>query len=98
MAEYYCYILSNKNRTVLYVGYTENLKRRLNEHLNGKGALFTKKYSVLDLIYFEEFDLHKEARSREKQLKNWHKQWKWNLIKASNPSLLKLEINKKTLK
>nr|WP_235835863.1 hypothetical protein [Algibacter onchidii] len=50
------------------------------------------------MIYFEEFDAMQEARSKEKQLKNWHKQWKWSLIKASNPNLLRIEINKKTLK
>ena len=40
---YYCYVLSNKNRTVLYIGFTNNLNRRINEHKNGVGALFTKK-------------------------------------------------------
>ncbi|MDD7914155.1 GIY-YIG nuclease family protein [Polaribacter ponticola] len=89
---YYCYILSNKNRTVLYVGYTENLSRRVSEHKKGKGALFTKKYSVCELLYFEEFEDLKDARKREKQLKNWHKEWKWNLIKKSNPNLITLEI------
>lgn len=64
--KYYCYILSNKNRTVLYIGYTDDLDRRLNEHSNGKGAIFTKKYSVIYLIYYEEFKTIKEAKSRER--------------------------------
>jgi putative endonuclease len=70
MSKYYCYILSNKNRTVLYIGYTHDLKRRLIEHSNGRGALFTQKYNVNDLVYFEEFDIMKDTRDRERQLKN----------------------------
>lgn len=89
---YYCYILSNENRTLLYVGYTDNLNRRLNQHKKGNGAKFTKKYSVHDLIYFEVFEESLVARRREKQLKNWHKDWKWNLIKESNSSLITLEV------
>ncbi|MGC1203817.1 MAG: GIY-YIG nuclease family protein [Flavobacteriaceae bacterium] len=68
-------MLTNKNSTVLYIGYTEDLKTRIVQHKNGNGAVFTKKYSVYDLIYFEEFDNKKIAQSREKQLKNWHKAW-----------------------
>ena len=41
--KYYCYLLSNKNRTVLYIGYTDNLERRISQHKNGSGAVFTKK-------------------------------------------------------
>ncbi|WP_340155593.1 GIY-YIG nuclease family protein [uncultured Winogradskyella sp.] len=47
MKKYYCYILSNKNRTVLYVGYTDNLKRRVLQHKQVSGALFTKKYNII---------------------------------------------------
>tara|TARA_R110002033_G_scaffold38831_1_gene78390 strand:- start:42456 stop:42737 length:282 start_codon:yes stop_codon:yes gene_type:complete len=93
MKKYYCYILSNKNRTVLYVGYTDNLKRRVLQHKQGSGALFTKKYNIVDLIFYEEYDNSKEARNRERQLKNWHKEWKWNLIRESNPKLETIEIN-----
>ncbi|MUU77145.1 GIY-YIG nuclease family protein [Winogradskyella endarachnes] len=92
MKKYYCYILSNKNRTVLYVGYTDNIKRRVLQHKQGNGALFTKKYNVADLIFYEEYDNSKEARDRERQLKNWHKEWKLNLIKVSNPSLNSINI------
>jgi putative endonuclease len=89
---YYCYILSNKNRTVIYIGYTDNLKRRIRQLKNGNGAHFTKKYNVYELIYFEEFEESLLARKREKQLKNWNKDWKWNLIKKSNPNLITIEI------
>ena len=90
--KYYCYILSNKNRTVLYIGYTENLKQRIKQHSSGNGAVFTKKYNCCELIYYEAFIIKKDAKSRERQLKNWHKEWKWELIKVSNPSLNTLEI------
>ena len=89
---YYCYILSNKNRTVLYIGYTEDLMKRVEQHKNGTGTNFTKKYNVTQLIYVEEFKNKKEAKKREKQLKNWHKEWKWNLIKETNPLLETIEI------
>jgi putative endonuclease len=89
---YYTYILSNKNRTVLYVGYTENIKMRLIQHKNGKGSVFTKKYNAFDLIHLETFEMKKEAKQREKQLKNWHKEWKWNLVKENNPELKTVKI------
>lgn len=85
--QYYIYILSNKNRTVLYIGYTANIQRRLNQHKNKCGALFTKKYNAVDLIYIEVFNDRRTAKQRERQLKNWHREWKWNLIKQLNPEL-----------
>jgi putative endonuclease len=68
--KFYCYLLSIKKRTLVYIGYSENLKRRVEQHKAGRGALFTKKYSVFELIYFEEFLSKEKAKSREKQLKN----------------------------
>jgi putative endonuclease len=90
--QYYCYILSNKNRTVLYIGYTDNLNRRISQHKNGNGALFTKKYNAFDLVYFQIYSTKKEAKKREKQLKNWRRDWKWDLIRKFNPNLKTLEI------
>ena len=90
---YFCYILTNKNRTVVYIGYTEDLIQRVEQHQNGTGTNFTKKYNVTHLIYFEEFTDKKEAKKREKQLKNWHKEWKWNLIKEKNPLLETIELH-----
>ena len=73
--------MTNKNSTVLYVGATKNLKNRIDCLRNGTGAVFTKKYNATILIYFEEFDDLSDAFKREKQLKNWHKDWKWNVAK-----------------
>ncbi len=91
MEKYFIYILTNKNRTVLYVGYTNDIERRIEQHKKGTGAVFTKKYNANDLVYFEEINEKKIAKKREKQLKNWHKEWKWNLIKETNPDLKTLE-------
>lgn len=88
---YYCYLLTNKNRTLLYVGYSDNLENRIKQHKSGRGAVFTRKYKVFDLIHFEIFSSKKEAKAREKKLKNWHKEWKWNLVKASNPNFTTID-------
>ena len=66
---------------------TANLDKRLAEHYDEKASLFTKKYNIKDLIYFEEFTDINQAIDREKQLKNWRKDWKLNLIKEKNPNL-----------
>ncbi|MDR5589249.1 GIY-YIG nuclease family protein [Christiangramia sp. SM2212] len=87
MKESYTYILANKNRTVLYIGVTSELKTRLIQHKRGEGSIFTRKYNINDLLYSEEFTDIGQAISREKQLKNWHKDWKLNLIKTKNPEL-----------
>lgn len=87
MEEYWCYILANKSNSVLYVGMTNNLKRRVAEHKEGSGSSFTTKYNVNRLLYFDGFQTAVQAISREKQLKNWHKEWKLNLIKEFNPEL-----------
>ena len=92
MEKVYVYITTNKNFTVLYVGATKNLKSRMGHHKKGTGAVFTKKYNATVLIYFEEFVDYNDAFVREKQLKNWHKDWKWNLVKVLNPELKDLYL------
>ena len=92
MKEGFTYILSNKNRTVLYVGATTSLKERIQLHMKGLATEFTKKYSINELLYFEKYSDSYEAFIREKQLKNWHKDWKWNLIKTKNPHLKNLYL------
>lgn len=84
-----------KNRSVLYIGCTKNLGFRIKQHQLRKGAKFTRDYNVFDLIYFERISDSKQAKAREKQLKNWHKAWKWNLIKKFNPSLETISLNLK---
>ena len=79
--------MSNTKRTTLYIGVTSNLKTRIADHKNGVGSTFTSKYKLTDLIYFEDFPDIYQAIDREKQLKNWHRQWKINLIKSANPEM-----------
>ncbi len=89
----YIYIMSNKNRTTLYIGVSSDLNRRMVEHSEGVGAKFTKRYNLIDLLYYEEFDDIGEAIAREKQLKNWKRDWKMNLIKSLNPELKDLKMD-----
>jgi putative endonuclease len=84
--------MTNKYRTTFYIGMTTNLEKRMTEHSDGIGSKFTKKYNIKNLIYFEKFSDINQAIEREKQLKNWHKDWKINLIKKSNPTLITLLI------
>ena len=88
----YVYILTNKYRTTFYIGVTEKLKKRIEQHSDGIGSKFTSKYNTKDLVYFEEFIDINQAILREKQLKNWHHDWKINLIKEMNPTLKTLQI------
>lgn len=83
----YIYIMSKKNRTVLYIGVTSNLANRVYEHKNGKGSVFTSLNKCLDLVYYEGFNAIEEAIAREKRLKKWKREWKNNLIKEMNPIL-----------
>lgn len=82
---YYVYILTNKIKTVLYIGVTNNLKRRIYEHKNKLISGFTEKYNVDRLIYYEHFDNINDAIKREKQLKKWNRKWKEELITKENP-------------
>ncbi|CAM1334556.1 GIY-YIG nuclease family protein [Tenacibaculum piscium] len=87
MKESYIYILTNKYRTTFYIGITANISKRMIEHKEKIASKFTERYNTSDLIYFEKFTDINQAISREKQLKNWRKEWKINLIKKLNPTL-----------
>ena len=93
MKTYYVYILTNKNKTVLYVGVTNNLQRRLNEHINHEDHInaFTKRYNCNHLIYFEEHEDVNLAIEREKKLKGWRREKKNSLISELNPEWKFLE-------
>lgn len=83
----YVYIVSNKSRSVLYIGVTSNLYTRAYQHKNGEGSVFTKLYNCTDLVYFEFYPTIVEAIEREKKLKKWKRAWKDELIKSLNPNL-----------
>ena len=88
------YILTNKRRGVLYIGVTANIVRRHDEHSEGPEESFSKRYRLYKLVYLEVFERIDEAIAREKQLKNWHRPWKINLVESVNPEWrdLSLEI------
>ncbi|TDQ19552.1 putative endonuclease [Algoriphagus boseongensis] len=92
---YFTYILTNFSKTVLYIGVTNNLARRLAEHkedaFNRKKS-FCGRYKVFYLLYFEEFQWIQEAISREKELKNWRREKKERLISSQNPNWDFLDI------
>lgn len=84
--KYWVYIMSNKTRTVLYTGVTNNIHRRYKEHRFGIIEGFTKKYKCHDLVYFEEYDLAIQAICREKEIKGWTRKKKDLLILSKNPN------------
>ena len=85
---YYVYILTNKTHSALYIGVTNDIERRMNEHSDGKINGFTKKYNIKKLIYCEEYDNPNDAIAREKQLKGWRRSKKEDLINSQNPNWL----------
>ena len=87
---YFVYILSNWDDSVLYIGVTSNLPRRLYEHRNGLADGFTKKYNVHKLVYYQHTNDIYSAISREKQLKKWVRAKKNALISRMNPQWINL--------
>ena len=79
------YIVTNKPYGTPYIGVTSNLAQCIHQHREGIVPGFTSKYLLKRLVYFEQFGTMELAITREKQLKNWHRPWKINLIEAANP-------------
>ncbi len=84
---YFLYIVTNKSRTSLYIGVTNNLKIRIQQHINNAGnpSTFAGKYNCNLLIYWERFDRMIHAINREKQIKKWNRRKKEELINDFNP-------------
>ena len=85
MRTFYVYILASRSR-VLYVGVTNNLARRMNEHRHGSSPGFTARYRVTRLVYFEGFANIRVAIAREKEIKGWVRTRKIGLIESKNPT------------
>ena len=81
---YYVYIMTNENNTVLYTGVTNDLERRLSEHKTGTGGIFTSKYRVAKLVYYEVTNQIEDAIMREKQIKKGSRRKKIVLIEREN--------------
>jgi putative endonuclease len=84
-------MLSNENKTI-YTGVTGDLFRRVWEHRELSGSKFTSKHQLSKLVWFEETDDVAVAIAREKQVKNWHREWKLALVENANPLWLDLSI------
>jgi putative endonuclease len=83
-ATYYVYILASGHHGTLHIGVTSDLPKRLEQHRSGQGSRFVSKYKVHPLVYVEAFATPQEAIAREKQLKNWRRDWKIELIERDN--------------
>ncbi|MGX6646686.1 GIY-YIG nuclease family protein [Maricaulaceae bacterium MS644] len=79
------YIMASRRNGTLYVGVTSNLPRRVFEHREGVGSAFVRKYSVTQLVWYENHDEMSLAIAREKAIKKWNRAWKLQLIEAANP-------------
>jgi putative endonuclease len=82
---YWVYILASKPRGTLYIGVTNGIIRRVEQHRAGKASAFTRRYTVHQLVWFQEFGSAREAIQREKTMKEWPRGWKVNLIERENP-------------
>ncbi|MBQ9759907.1 MAG: GIY-YIG nuclease family protein [Clostridia bacterium] len=82
---FYVYILTNQTNAVMYIGMTNDLRRRITEHRNEEIDGFTKKYHVKKLVYYERYQNPLSAIAREKQLKHWTRKKKNALIEEHNP-------------
>ena len=81
----YLYFMTNSYNTVIYIGVTNSLKRRICEHSEGRGSRFTAKYYCKKLVYFESFPTIEQAIAREKLLKRYKRAWKNKMIETINP-------------
>ncbi len=81
---FYVYIMASLSGT-LYIGFTNDLLRRVLEHKEGKAKGFTQKYSCKKLVYYEQSNNVYAAMNREKEIKKWRREKKQNLIQTINP-------------
>jgi len=93
---YFTYILTNSTKNVLYVGVTNDLIRRIQEHKKDSANSFTAKYFCHYLVYYERHTHIQHAISREKEIKGWRREKKLELIRLDNPQMLFLNDDIKT--
>lgn len=90
MRRFWVYILASCPRGTLYIGVTNGILRRLDEHRAGTGSAFTRRYRIHSLVWFEEFADIRQAIQRERTMKEWPRDWKLNLIERDNPNWIDL--------
>ena len=91
--QFYVYILSNKRYGTLYIGVTSNLGKRLYEHQYKLADGFTKKYDLKMLVYYGRHESAESALHRERNMKEWKRDWKIRLIEEQNPNWFDLTEN-----
>jgi putative endonuclease len=81
---FYVYMLTNQRNGTLYLGMTDDLARRIEQHRSGAVAGFTKRYGLKTLVWFEAHDTRESAKMRERAMKKWNRAWKVALIEKAN--------------
>jgi putative endonuclease len=89
-SQFCVYIMTDEQHSLLYTGRTGNLKRRVAQHRSGNGGVFTRRYNLIKLVYYEEADDDGSARLREKQIKRGGKKQRLSLIEGMNPGWVDL--------
>ena len=83
--QYYVYLLTDKCRGIIYIGVTDDLAKRIWEHIHEMRDGFTKKHGLKRLVYYEIFKDADNAMRRERRLKRWNREWKIEMIEKNNP-------------
>jgi len=83
--EFYVYIITNRRNGTLYIGHTDDLISRMEQHRDGHFEGFSKRYKLKHLVWFETHETREAAFKRERQIKAWQRSWKLELIEKDNP-------------
>jgi putative endonuclease len=89
-SQFCVYIMTDHQHSLLYTGRTGNLKRRVAQHRSGNGGVFTRRYNLIKLVYYEAVEDSPAAKLREKQIKRSSKKKRLSMIEAMNPEWLDL--------
>ena len=92
MKPFYTYILASQKNGTLYTGHTDDISKRVWMHREGLGSIFTRKYGVTRLVWYELHGSRDAAKTREYQIKKWKRAWKIRLIEEQNPDWLDLYL------
>jgi len=87
---FWTYIITNAYKGTLYIGHTDDIGSRMEQHILGAFEGFSKKYKLKHLIWYQEFETRDEAFKKERQMKEWKRQWKLNVIEEVNPMWIDL--------
>lgn len=83
--QFFVYVLASQRNGTLYIGVTSDLIKRIGEHKEGVIQGFTRRYNVKMLVYYERHENAESAITREKQMKEWKRKWKLELVESFNP-------------